>query len=239
MADVNGKNEYPKAMPSFIGNAIAVLVSAPVGYAFMGLWFGVRGIDAFLFCMYVATIAMCIDECGFKLIFRRVQFNWQDVVGSILVAVTATDIMQVLLSDKFKVGLVATILAPFLVFASWAFWYYAYRYSIMRDSETDKFDRNRFGWMLKWGDWKHCFRVLSRFLRFRCVAQLYDKGSDYNLPFDDKKRSLSEMKVDRFFRKLLRKDVTEIDRTIELTTEYIQQVAKNIVASRSTKKEGD
>lgn len=235
MADAVVKNEYPKALPSFVANVVSVMVSAPIGYVFIGLWFGIRGLDAFLFCVYVATIAMCVDECGFKAIFRRVQFNWQDVAGSVLVAVTATDYMEMLLSKDFMVGFVATLLAPVLTFASWAFWYYSYRYSIMKGEETDKFDRKRFGWMLKWGDWKHCFRVLCRFLRYRCVSQLYDKGSDYDLPFDDKKRTVSEMKVDRFFRKLFRKDVTELDKTIELTSSYVEQVAKNIVSSRGNK----
>lgn len=231
---------------SVLGNVLSVLLSSVIGTLFA--WaFGITlsvgagaGFAAnFLYSLYIAAVAMVVDELVFKAIFRRVQFNWQDVVGCAITLATIVAFMVSACTQSYVQGVVATIIFVFGVPGSFLWWYYPYRYSVMQMKETAEFDRKRAKWLLGWGSQKHVMRVLARFQRYRCVGGVYDKGDDYALPFDDTEgnrcRTLNEMKVDRFFQKLLRKNTQETDTLIAMTERYLADIAKGIVDARPAK----
>jgi len=185
-------------------------------------------VNALAGVLYMATDDL---TCKYYNTQFRELINWQELVGVGAVIVSAISALFFVYSTTAW-GWVALGIAAVLGGAAFYWFKVVYLKSILDTEGLDLYDRNRIAGRLdkalENGKKSVVIGLLGKTLRYRCSDNDYAKGSDYNLPFDEGKRTY----------RVLNRSKKAVDKeTAQAVYKYLLYLESKLFAAKSVEVE--
>lgn len=149
--------------------------------------------------LWVGAVFMAVDELVFKLTYYRDLVNWQELAGEAGAFAAIWCFTGFVWSGSMTELWIYLALAVGLGVADFVWWLIPYTYSVKTMPELDKFLRAKYAKRITRaaleGKTKKLVRYFSRIVRFRSLGDGYEAGSDVAHPYDDRYRTLAQVRL--------------------------------------------